>query len=292
MCHPSGVEQPRPAGVVRVMTLNAWFRLPLQAREAEIASWIEATAPHVICLQEIERPGGHTPTLAGRLAAAVPGTWHVAFAGFPAGMGGQSGNAVMSRWPIPVSQAMPLPGGDALPKSVLHARTAGLDVFSVHLASAPDGAGVRERQAVMLDEFARHRAAGNAPMPPVLAGDFNAAPGASAIRFLRGEQALDGRATFYQDAWAAAGDGTSGHTWTGRNPHTPPAHLFDARCDYIFVGMPRVPLSWSSGRDPSGPPVGQVTSAALICTFPRTGIMASDHYGVTADICWPGVPAC
>lgn len=272
------------------MTLNSWFRPALPARAAEIGSWIEATAPHVICLQEVQRHGGLAQTLADQLASDLPGSWHVVFAGFPAQRGGLIGNAILSRWPIQASEALPLPGGDALPKSVLYARTAGLDLCCVHLASAPDGADVRERQVVMIDEFARSRAAGNSPLPPILAGDFNATPGASAIRFLRGEQTLHGKTTFYQDAWAAAGDGTPGHTWTSRNPHTPPAHLFDARCDYIFAGTPRAPLSWSTGQDLTVPPAGQVTSAALLCTYPKTGIMASDHYGLAADICWPGLP--
>lgn len=49
------------------MTLNAWFRPPLSARQDEIASWIDATAPQVVCPQEIQRHDGHTQTLAGRL---------------------------------------------------------------------------------------------------------------------------------------------------------------------------------------------------------------------------------
>ena len=290
MCHPSHVEQPAPPGMLRIMTLNSWFRSPLPTRAAEIRSWIEATAPHVICLQEIQRHDDLAQTLADQLASDLPGTWHVVFAGFPARLGGLIGNAILSRWPIQGSQALRLPGEDALPKSVLHARTAGIDVCCIHLASAPDGAGIRERQAVMIDEFARDRAAGNSPLPPILAGDFNATPGASAIRFLRGEQTLHGKSTFYQDAWAAAGDGTPGHTWTSRNPHTPPAHLFDARCDYIFAGVPHAPLGWSTGHNPTVPPAGQITSAALLCTYPKTGIMASDHYGLAADICWPDLP--
>jgi endonuclease/exonuclease/phosphatase family metal-dependent hydrolase len=273
------------------MTLNAWFRPPLADRAAEIASWIEATGPQVVCLQEITQAPGQDTTLADQLAAEVPGGWQVAFRGFPARAGGVAGTAVLSRWPILASDAIPLACGDATPKSVLHARAGELDVFSVHLASAPDAADLREQQVLTVTEFVRSRSADGSPLPPVIAGDFNTTPGSSPVRFLRGEQALGGQAVFYQDAWAAAGDGTPGHTWAGRNPHTPPAHLFDARCDYIFAGLPRVPLSWSGGQDASGAPAGQVTAAWLACDYPRTGIMASDHYAVVADICWPDVPA-
>lgn len=271
------------------MTLNAWFRPPLRERSAEITAWIAAAAPHIVCLQEVARPEGHAETQADLIAAGLPGPWNLEFAGAAAGSGGLAGNAVLSRWPIQASEVLPLPGDDALPKSVLHACTGGLDVFSAHLASAPEGAGMRERQVVIVENFIRSRAAADAALPPLLAGDFNATPGSSTIRFLRGEQTLHGLSAFYQDAWAAGGDGGPGHTWTRRNPHTPPAHLYDARCDYIFVGTPRVPLSWSGGDDPRVQPAGQVLAAALVCTSPLTGVMASDHYGVAADICWPAI---
>jgi endonuclease/exonuclease/phosphatase family metal-dependent hydrolase len=119
------------------MTLNAWFQPPLRERAAEIAAWIAAVAPHVVCLQEVCRPEGQAETLADLIASALPGPWHLAFAGAPARSGGLAGPGVMSRWPVQASEVLPLPGEDALPKSVLHARTGGLDVFSAHLASAP-----------------------------------------------------------------------------------------------------------------------------------------------------------
>lgn len=276
----------RSAGLFRVMTLNAWFRPPLDARITEMAAWVEAAGPHVICLQEVEDSEAGVGTLADRLASLLPNDWYVTFAGFPRRAGALLGTAVLSRWPIEDRAVMQLACEDATPKSALHARTAGVDIFSVHLTSAPDGAEVRERQVLQLDEFVQRSCDNHSPLPPIVAGDFNATPGASAIRFLRGEQSLMGRSTFFQDAWATAGDDGQGHTWCSANPNTPRAHLFDARCDYVLVGTPRVPLGWSTGN-PDTAPTGQVIAAHLLCHYPRTGLFASDHYGVTADICYP-----
>jgi hypothetical protein len=83
-----------------------------------------------------------------------------------------------------------------------------------------------------------------------------------------------------------AGDGSPGRIWDHRNPLTPPAYLMDGRCDYIFVGVPRVPIGWSTGAREDVAPVGQVVAARLVCQRPMTGVNASDHYGVLAEICW------
>jgi endonuclease/exonuclease/phosphatase family metal-dependent hydrolase len=146
---------------------------------------------------------------------------------------------------------------------------------------------VREAQALAVDEFIRATADPASGIPPVLAGDFNAPPRASAIAFLRGECSLLGRSAFFQDAWEVAGGGT-GITWDHANPLTPPAYCCDARCDYVFVGAPVVPVGWSSGARADLAPAGQVTAARIVCDRPLTGHMASDHYGVLAEICWPG----
>lgn len=252
-------------------------------------AWMDPIAPHVVCLQEVESGDTGGETVAEQLAAALRGDWHVEFGGRLRSPGTVIGNAVLSRWPLGQASFLELPCDDSYAKGVLHARTCGIDVFSVHLTAAPDGAEIRERQAVQLDEFVRERSDPNSVLPPIIAGDFNATPGSSAVRFLRGEQSLHGRSTFYQDAWAVAGDGGPGHTWSRHNPNTPPAWLYDARCDYILVGTPRVPIGWSTGN-PQVNPVGQIASAELICTSSRTGVFASDHYGLAASIHRPHPP--
>ena len=85
-------------------------------------------------------------------------------------------------------------------------------------------------------------------MPPILCGDFNAEPDSDEIRFLCSLTALDGRTTFYQDAWRAAGDGP-GYTQDWRaNAIADSMNLNRKRIDYVFVGDPY----WRAGQRRAG----------------------------------------
>ena len=280
--------RPRPVDVLRILTLNTWFLPPLKDRRLEMIAWINAVDPHIVCLQEVRQEADEA-TLAHRLAELCDGDWSVAYGGMPEESGILSGNAVMSRWPIAESETYPLECADRRPKLLLFVRTGGFDVFCAHLTSSPKGAVVRERQVMFIDDIISSRSDDQSLLPPILAGDFNAPPGASAMRFLRGESGLEGRSTFFQDAWAVSGDGP-GITWDHRNPHTPPAYLFDHRCDYVFVGVPKVPLGWSGGGNPNVVPSGQVVNSFIACDSALTGTHASDHYAVVADIRTPSMP--
>jgi len=59
-------------------------------------------------------------------------------------------------------------------------------------------------------------------VPPLLAGDFDATPDNSSIRFLTGLQSLEGVSTYWLDAFAVAGDGSPGYTWSTDNPYAAP----------------------------------------------------------------------
>lgn len=273
--------------ILRIMTVNTLFKPPSEPRWRELAAWIAAEDPDIVCLQECRRQDGQD--VSSWLVSSLPGGWFVALAGVENGDGELSGNAVLSRWPIEHEGQSRLECEDDWPKVLLHVKTAGIDVFCVHLTAALDGAGVREAQVVAVDEFIRANADRASTLPPLLAGDFNAGPRASAIAFLRGECSLLRRSAFYQDAWSVAGDGP-GITWDHKNPLTPPAYCYDARCDFVFVGAPKVPVGWSSGARVDLAPAGQVTAARIVCDRPVTGHMASDHYGVLAEICWPCRP--
>jgi endonuclease/exonuclease/phosphatase family metal-dependent hydrolase len=274
--------------VLRLMTVNTLFKPPTGQRWRELAAWIAAESPDIICLQECRRDRGRD--VSSWIASSLPDAWFAAFGGVEEGDHRHvSGNAVLSRWPIEHEARSRLECQDAWPKVLLHVRTAGIDIYCVHLTAALDGAAVREAQVLVIDDFIRATADPGSGLPPVLAGDFNAGPRASAIGFLRGECSLRRHSAFYQDAWAVAGDGP-GITWDHANPLTPPAYCYDARCDYVFVGAPKVSVGWSSGAREDLAPAGQVTAARIVCDRPLTGHMASDHYGVVAEICWPGRP--
>jgi endonuclease/exonuclease/phosphatase family metal-dependent hydrolase len=135
----------------------------------------------------------------------------------------------------------------------------------------------RERQAVALSDLdARHRG----ELPTIIAGDFNATPEASSIRYLTGQQSINGRSVHYHDAWAVAGDGP-GYTWDIDNPNArseiqaivrQPNHR--RRIDYVFVG------SWYTHPNAHC----YIESAQLAFDEPIDGVWASDHFGVLVDL--------
>ena len=55
---------------------------------------------------------------------------------------------------------------------------------------------------------------------------------------MTGLQSLEGRSTYFYDAWTIAGAGGSGFTWNNRNQYAAIALEPDRRIDYIFVGYP------------------------------------------------------
>jgi endonuclease/exonuclease/phosphatase family metal-dependent hydrolase len=117
-------------------------------------------------------------------------------------------------------------------------------------------------------------------MPAVLCGDFNAEPDSDEIRYLCSLAVLDGRTTYWQDAWRVAGDGP-GYTQDWRvNPIAASMGVPRKRIDYVFVGD-TFQRAGSAGR---------VVSADLAFHEPLTGIVSSDHAGLVVDVVWPDRP--
>ncbi len=305
---------------LRVVQLNigSLFEPDWARRKHEIAAWLLRLQPDVVCLEEASQTDPTTNTAqeivdlcaVGSDAPGFDGSpihWHMRFEGeFPTGTTGDPstkfGTAVLSRWPIdswsyvrlPVDQSLPDPFGiGAFPWELVHASTAGLDIFVAHLAAAPVDARHRRTQVRFIDSYVKdmrgprdHLAATRSPMPPILCGDFNAEPESDEIRYLTGFTSLDGHDTFWQDAWrvAATGGAASGpgltNDWT-RNPIAAGMNVHRKRIDYVFVGDP----FYRPGRG------GRVLNAAVVFDEPMTGIVASDHFGVCVDITWPNRPA-
>jgi endonuclease/exonuclease/phosphatase family metal-dependent hydrolase len=257
------------------MTLNIWNILTdWPERRVEIVKWIDRLDPDLVSLQEvIETSDGKNQArwIADEAAAA----YDVAYAGEKLwGDIGLFGNAVLSRWPIDEQHSMALAGetvADDVRRSIVHARTGGIDMFATHLNWKFDDGITREAQVLEVDEFVRSHADPAAPLPPVLAGDFNAEPDATEIRFLSGTATLAGRSVYYQDAWRVAGARGPGLTWDNRNPYAFSVREPDRRIDYVFVG-------WRHDAK------GRVESARVVCDRALTGTFASDHFGLLAEI--------
>ncbi len=115
----------------------------------------------------------------------------------------------------------------------------------------------------------------------VVAGDFDAAPETSSMRFWCGRQSLDGCSVYYENVWDVHHRGDEGLTVTrenalkasGEEPLEP-----GRRIDHILVR-----------GDDHGPTLEIVASDRLFDT-PVDGVWGSDHYGVWADLREPQIP--
>jgi endonuclease/exonuclease/phosphatase family metal-dependent hydrolase len=264
--------------MVRVLTLNLWnLSGGWRDRREEIAFWLRRLEADVVCLQEVVDDGGGRNS--ARWLAEQTGYPGVAYGGSPVegGSGATFGNAVLSRWPIDTEATFGLPSGDPRPEPidrvVVHTRTGGVDVFCTHLTSLYDFGELRERQVLRLDHIVRSVADPAADLPPIVAGDFNAEPDSTEIRFLTGSTSLDSRSTYYQDAWRVAGGREPGNTWSNENPFAAAEHEPDRRIDYVFCGWRR-----NDGR-------GRITACSVVCDRPLVrDVFPSDHFGLLADI--------
>jgi endonuclease/exonuclease/phosphatase family metal-dependent hydrolase len=287
-------------GVLRVLQLNVGSLLEphWDRRRHEILAWLDRLDPDVVCLEEIWEDGRTENTATWLVRHAPADRWYHVFGGhsLPETVWPDAslrfGSAVLSRWPIDAHHVELLPPDGPFPWELLHARTAGLDVFAVHLAAAPVQGPGRVRQVVAIDDAVRRLSDpvsvapavyGGPPresMPPIVCGDFNAEPDSDEIRFLCSLHAIDGRSTFYQDAWRMAGEGP-GYTQDWRtNPIAAGMNINRKRIDYVFVGDPFLRAGGA----------GRVLRAELACHEPLTGILASDHVGVVVDVVWPQRP--
>src|SRR5579885_3358650 len=249
-------------GRLRVLTLNCWnVSAPLEARMAVARDQVAALAPDVIALQEIVvRADGFDQ---GALVRGDAG----ARCGF--------GNLIAARWPIRRSAVRRLPGLEGEEPRValaalLETPDGLLPVVTTHLDWEYDHGFVRERQVLALASLVEEWAHA-ATLPPIVAGDMNAEPDSTEVRFLCGRTALGGQRIDLEDAWLAGGDGGPGFTWDNRNPYAAYAGEPDRRIDYVLVGRP-----------------ARVEAAALALDTPRDGVLARDHFGVVADVWLPG----
>jgi endonuclease/exonuclease/phosphatase family metal-dependent hydrolase len=269
---------------LRVLTLNCWnVSEPFAARMAVTRAGIAALQPDLIGLQEIvvRRDGlDQGAVILGGLGYhcvfAPSFRWDERSQVLAAEAEGDAfGNLIASRWPIRAHDRLALPGSESGERrcalaALVEAPFGVVPFLSTHLNWRFHHGSIRERQVTVLADFARKWARG-AAFPPIIGGDLNAEPDATEIRFLCGLASIDGRSTYFQDAWRVAGSGP-GYTWDNRNRFA--AYMFepDRRIDYILVG-----IADASGR-------GWIEHAQVVFDEPADGVFASDHFGVVADV--------
>lgn len=265
--------------MLKVLTLNLWNdQGPYERRRERVRECVARLDPDVIGFQEVLRGGG-VDTAADQVADG----FHVEFAPatrFWLDDGLEFGNAVASRWPITDREIVLLPEVESDEARVALSTTIDapfgeLSFTSTHLNWKLHHGMVRERQVVALCETVlRRRPRGG--FPPIIAGDFNAEPDSTEIRYVGGFHAIDGTSVQFYDAWRIAGDGGPGYTWSNRNSYAAIALEPERRIDYIFVGYP-IRLGPDYG-------LGHVERCMVVCDDERDGVWPSDHFGVYAEV--------
>lgn len=260
---------------MRVLQLNIWARYgPYAEREPRLRKLFSDLEPDLIAMQEVDAAGDGSNQAVELLDGLG---YDVAYTPHPGDR--HPGIAVASRIGLDGSRVQEL-GHDGV--AIAGRIAAGDDGFwfcsAVPLSWLPGFENEREDECVALDEWLCQLAAGDS-IPPILAGDFDATPDAASIRFLTGLQSLHGRSTYWADAFALAGDGSPGWTWSSQSPYVQPfvEAVFGEpehhrRIDYVLVGSP---IRWK--------PRLVIRSAAVVGHF-EDGAAPSDHYGVLADI--------
>lgn len=260
---------------MRVLTLNLWGRRGRWAERREvIAAMVRTARPDLVAFQEALR----TPDY-DQAADLLGPEYHVVHQAErePDGQGVSIG----SRWPVTATREVDL---DVTP------RTAGFACTSlVAEVWAPEPVGPvlfvnhfpnwqlqyeleRELQAVAAAS-AIEEGLHEGPVHVVVAGDFDAAPESSSMRFWTGRQSLNGLSVCYRDCWEKVRPDEPGDTYTPENPLMEDGDWPFRRIDHILV---RCGLH-------GGPTLG-IRDCARVLDEPVGGVQASDHYGLLADL--------
>jgi endonuclease/exonuclease/phosphatase family metal-dependent hydrolase len=276
---------------LRIATLNIWNKSgPWPERLALIRKELERLAPDVVGLQEVLRfaPNGlsrfvpdGTNCQATEIADGLGYT--VAYAEASDWGGGlKFGNALLSRYPIKSSRRLALPGTEsgeqrALLYSLVETPLGDWPVFVTHLNWKFHHGSVRLQQVKYIVERVEELAPERAEtLPAALVGDFNAEPDSDEIRYLRGLAVVDGKSTFFADAWVHGGDGTPGATYHRENDYARAAREPSRRIDYIFARGPDQRLR--------GEPMRTEVAFATPVASANGTVWPSDHFGLVTDV--------
>ena len=196
------------------------------------------------------------------------------------------GTAIASRFPIIRSDLVKLPGtsrGAEFPRAIQAAEievpspVGRLLLVNPKPHFEPHMELEREMQAVAVADYIDRNADPDG-FPPLIAGDLDATPDASSIRFLTGLKSLQGRSACFVDSWIASGNTGPGHTWSSDNDFTRELadRLFGTsevrrRIDYVLMGSPLLYKGFA-----------RVQECEIVLDQPRDGIWASGHFGLLA----------
>jgi endonuclease/exonuclease/phosphatase family metal-dependent hydrolase len=220
------------------------------------------------------------------------------------GDGRHHGASVASRWPVVATHEVDLHLTERTWDYSCGAVIAEVDAPVGRLLVACHGDSwawwaERERELQALALLRRiEELVADEPAHVVIGGDFNATPETASMRLFTGRQSLDGFSTAYRDCWESVHGDDRGWTVDPANPlraivqqgwtfaAANPLSAIDEPCldrgrriDYLLV------------RCGDHGPTLRVADCRRVFDEPVGGVMASDHYGVVADLevsAWPG----
>jgi endonuclease/exonuclease/phosphatase family metal-dependent hydrolase len=273
-------RRPADTDTVRALTLNIYGQsADWPARRQVLIDGIRELSPDLIALQETIRTDDYD-----QIVDLVGAAYHILHSQerAPNGMG----ISIASRWPLGKVCELDLhltPRTADFPCTTLMVEVQAPQPFgSVLLVNhfpnwQLDYEYEREVQTVLaarhIEELVAQR-----DRHIVLVGDLDAEPDAASIRFLAGKQSLDRMSVCYRNAWDSRHPDEAGHTFTMQNPRVAEAN-WDwpfQRIDHIFVRCGR-----------HGGPTLRIAACELAFNEPITGIWASDHFGLVADLIVP-----
>ena len=261
------------AGMIRVATWNLWCRHGnWEERQTAIFSTLAGLGADIVGLQEVST---REPDQVERLKSELG--YHVAVSPDVENDRWGIANVIASRWPIIETGWKYLDVGVMPPhRTVLWAQIDApfglLQVFCTHLSHGFDNSELRQRQLKQICELiSSQRDDQKELFPPIFIGDLNAVPESDEIRRLTGLGPAYVPGFVATDAWAQCGEG-DGVTYSAANPYVVDSAWPNRRLDYVMSGWPR--------PRPKGNPV----SVKRFGIAPVDGVVASDHYGVIAEL--------
>ncbi len=274
------MERVSDTSVVRVATLNLWGTSGAwDERRSVLIEGFRQLQPNVVALQEAVKADGYD-----QVADLLGSGYHVVHQSGRSADG--VGASIASLWPLGEVREADLhvtsrldPSqrwiGSVAAAEVLTPDPVGPLLFVHHKPSWQRGFEYeRELQAAAAARFVEGLV-GELNAHVVLAGDFDATPDASSVRFWQGRQSLGGASVCYRDAWESMHPGEPGHTFTPRNPLVAGGEMpleLGRRIDYVMV------------RCGDHGPTLDVTACERIFDEAVDGVWASDHFGVVADL--------
>ena len=265
---------PLVESAVRVVTWNVWGRYgpAWETRQVALEDTLAEVTPDVICLVEAWRYGESSQP--GRVASRLGLPYHH-FVGDWQQEDWVSGVGLVCRWPMSEPQRRPLRSEDGAGTGeavhvVVDGERGAVQLFAVMLDYPLGASNIRQAQVKQLASFIREVTSNRDLV--IVCGDFNAGPDSDEIRMLTGRSATASPGLVFYDSWEVAGDGSSGCTWSNRNPLAAISLYPDRRFDYIFSAWPR--------RHGVGHPI----HCALLGVRAPGQDQISDHYGLVADL--------